>query len=150
MHVPARDGNDVFDDGELMDVQTRGQVDGRGHGTVPVQTEQVFLQRDGRGALGVELARDGGVLDGDGFGVGADDGVDGFVGGGFGAADGGFLEGDAGQLVGCVSARRRGRACLPVDVLVGGFFLLRLHGSETGASGAVGGGCGGDVAGDLD
>ena len=106
MHISPSDGNDRFDDSEFMDVQTRREVNGRGHGTVAVQAEEVFFQGYGRRTLGVEFAGDGAVLDGDGFGVGAYN-VEGFVmRRGFGAADGGFFEGEAVGfgLVGCASA----------------------------------------------
>lgn len=71
------------------------------------------------------------------------------VGGGgrFGTADGGFGKG---EVVGWVSAGGCVRGALPVGELVGEFGFLGLDGKEAGAAGPVAGGCGRDVAGELD
>lgn len=71
--VAARDGDGALLDGEAVDVEGRGEVDGRAHGAELVQTGEVLGDGDGRLELGVEFPRDGAVLAVGGLLPGADD-----------------------------------------------------------------------------
>lgn len=73
--VAAGDGDGALLDGEAVDVERGGEVDGGAHGAELVQAEEVLADADGGLVLAVELARDGAVLQVDGLRVGADDDV---------------------------------------------------------------------------
>lgn len=73
--VAAGDGDGALLDGELVDVEAGGKVDGRRHGAELVNAHEVVLERDGRRVLGVEFPRDGAMLDVQGLGVVPDDDV---------------------------------------------------------------------------
>lgn len=96
---PQRDGDDFLLDGKPMYVRAGREIHPRGHGAVAVQTEEVLGHGDGRGFLGVELARKGIVLDffGDGVVV---DGLVGLRGVRFGAADGHGVHGGGADVFG--------------------------------------------------
>lgn len=73
--VALRHRDGALLDGQPVDVERRGEVDGRAHGAEPVQPQQVLAYRDRRLLFAVELARDGAVLEVDGPRVGADNDV---------------------------------------------------------------------------
>lgn len=99
MHIPRRHRQQPIDDREPVDVEGRREVDARRHGTVFVQAQQIFLERDRGRLLGVEFPRDGVVLDLAGWGARLDDGER-FGGMGLRRADGRFgLGGDVGGIL---------------------------------------------------
>lgn len=108
-----------------MDVEAGREVHGRAHGAELVDAHEVVLERDGGRGLGVELARDGVVLDIERLGVGADYDV-GFHGGG--AAAGAFLEGDAVDRARVAGGRGEGSGIKGREVGVGAasFYVLFL------------------------
>ena len=75
MAVTAGDGDSALVDCKTVYVETRCEVDCRGHGAEPVYAHEVVLQRDRRRVFGVELARNGAVLNIQGFGIVPNDNI---------------------------------------------------------------------------
>lgn len=90
--VAAGDGEDAFDYRQAVDVEGGSEVYGCGHGTVLVQTEKVFFERDRRRPFRVKFPGYSPVLDVEWFRIRAND-VEGFRRMCFGRSDGSLRSG---------------------------------------------------------